>query len=479
MINYISKYPVMMLAALTMLLITSCQKKYPSNIDSPDEVVLKSIKIVNAGANGNTVIEGVIDENRKTVTFPRLDTLTNFDAIKFQAELSNGAVLDQETYAFEFGEGEAAKTNVIKVVNNKRFREYFVTLRLNIPVFGADFEKPTHIDYTNNSIGNPIYPDFTGQLTRWSGFDGEYVLVVARTATAPHLLKVEDLKNNAINRIPLNLTGVTGGTYTYSSGAQIKGHTYICNLTTSATSPLKIYHWASPSEPPTLIGNFTPSAFGVLGARYGDNMSVGLDENGNGFMYFGDNNGGAVNIRDILRIKVTNYTTLSDPTSIPAHPGVTAWMTMTRVESSNEYVLKGYAAPVRLVNESAGLTFALSNAAVPLNGADARIFSFNGERYLILTGAARAASDAVVLNVYNITNGGTVKEALENFEKKVDKSPVFSYSLLGPNNAAPGTQSGYYIIKDQQGNDDKLMLYAASADAGFVIIEFPKKSLDD
>lgn len=477
--KYISKYWMIIASVLIMQLVISCQKKYPGNVESSDEVVLKSIKIINVGASGNQVLEGVIDEQWKTVTFPRIDPQTDFSQVKFQAEMSNGALLDKETYAFAFGEGESAKSGIIKVVNNKRFREYSVTLRLLIPVFGADFDKPAITDYTNNTLGNPIYSDFTGQLTRWTGFDGNHVLIVARTATAPHLLKVDDLKKNIINRIPLNLSGVSGGTYAYSSGAQINGHTYICNLSTAATSALRIYHWSTPGEAPTVIGNIIPANFGVLGGRYGDNMSVSLDANGNGFMFFGDNNGGAVNIRDILRVRVSNYTTLSDPTSISAHAGITAWMTMTQVPNTGDYLVTGYAAPIRLVNESGALSYALSNTAVPLNGTDARVFTFNQERYLVMTGAARAAADAVVLYVYDITQGGSTKEALEIFNAKADKSAVYEYPLLGPSNAAPGTQSGFYISKDANGNDDKLTLYAASADAGFVIIDFPKKTLDD
>lgn len=477
--EHIYKYRVMIVTLAAMLLVVSCQKKYPGNVESPDEVVLKTIKIINVGASGNEVLEGVVDEVTKTVWFPRIDPATDFSKIKFQAEMSNGAVLDKDSYSFVFNEGESAKSQIIKVVNNKRFREYAVTLRLLVPVFGADFDKPQIFDYSNNAMGNPRYEDFTGQLTRWTGFDGQHVLIVARTATGPHLLKVDDLRTNTINPIPLNLTGVTGGTYAYSSGAQINGHTYICNLSTSATSALKIYHWTDPSQPPTVIGNFIPANFGVVGGRYGDNMSVNLDENGNGFMYFGDNNGGAVNIRDILRIRVTNYTTLSDPTSLSPHAGVTAWMTMTKVPNTGDYILTGYSAPIRLVNESAALSFALSNTAVPLNGADARVFTFNQERYLIMTGAARAASDAVVLYVYDITQGSNTKEALEMFNERADKSWVFEFPLLGPSNGAPGTQSGFYISKDADGNDDKLTLFAASADAGFVLVDFPKKTLDD
>src|SRR5699024_6332596 len=95
---------------LLLLFFIACEKEYPKNIDSPDEVVLKSIKLLNAGADGNTVLEGTVDENKKTVNFPRLDTLTDFSNLKFEAEMSSGAQLDKDSYSVEFEEGEASKT---------------------------------------------------------------------------------------------------------------------------------------------------------------------------------------------------------------------------------------------------------------------------------------------------------------------------------------------------------------------------------
>lgn len=462
---------LMMLASLMIVFYVSCTKKYPENVESPDKVVLESIKIVNAGPNGDQVIEGVIDEVAKTVTFPRIDTTTNFDAIRFDAVMSNGARLDKEAYEFNFAGGVTRNSQIVKVVNNDRFREYQVTLRLNLPVFGADFEKPTYHDYTANDIGNPKYPDFISANTRWTGYDGNHVLIVTRTSTGPHLLKVDDLKDNKIEPIKLNMTGVPAP----YAGALVNGHTYLANL--GAT--IRIHHWTDPTAAPQEIGNFVTGNYGGKGTRYGDNMSVSLDANGNGYMYFGSNNAGNDNIPDIFRLKVTNYITLSDPISLAPQPGLTPFMTMTKVENTSDYILTGYRSPIRLVSESAVQSYALASDAVPQNGVDARVFTFNQERYLIMTGAGRATTDPVVFNVYDITNGSNVREALEIFNAKTDKSAVFSYPLLGPNNSSPGTQSGYHITKDENGNDIKLTLYAASTDAGFVLFDFPIKSQED
>lgn len=459
------------MAAVMLVSITSCTKDFPENVESDDEVMLKSIKIVNAGANGTTVVEGVVDENLKTVSFPRIDTATDFDNLRFVAEMSNGATLDKESYAFVFEEGESVKSQVIKVVNNKRFREYMVTIRLLLPVWGADFTKPSIYDNTGNSLGNPIYPTFVSLLTRGSGFDGEHVLIVTRAPGGSHLLKVSDLRENKILPIPLNLTGVAGGTFPVNVGAQVNGHTYIANLSSNTTaSPLKIYHWTDPTAAPALIANFGPVV--GAGARHGDNMSVNLDANGDGFIFFGDNA-----VTKILRLKVTNYTTVTDPTVLTHSPLSTFVMSINKVGNTSDYIFTGYEAPIRVANESATVSYALGNSAVPVRGSDARVITFNQERYLIMTTAARSGSDPVVLYVYDITKGDNLVDALKLFDVKTDKSPVFQYSLQGAANAAPSTQTGFYITKDASGKDEKLTLYTASADAGFVVIDFPKKTL--
>ncbi|ANE51868.1 DUF4623 domain-containing protein [Flavisolibacter tropicus] len=474
MVNYIKKYWIIV-ASMMLVFITSCTKDYPKNVDSPDEVVLKSIKIVNAGAAGNTVVQGMIDEDKKTVSFPRLDVLTDFSKIRFEAEMSNGATLDQSSYAFDFGDGESVKAKVVKVVNNKRFREYMVTLRKLVPVFGADFSKAEIYDYTNNPLGNPIYPGFVSLNTRGTGFDGQRVLIVTRATGGSHLLDVSELKQNKVSPIKLNLTGVVGGTLDVNVGAQVKGHTYIANLSGGLTSPFRIYHWTDPSAAPQVIADLNIASIPGAGTRHGDNMSVNLDENGNGFMYFGDNA-----VSKILRLTVTNYTTISGPTVLPNASGSSYVMSFNRVGNTGDYIYTGYDAPIRVANESAVISYTLpTSAAVPNRGCDARVVTFNGERYLIMTTAARGAQDATVLYVYDITKGSTITEALQLFDAKVDKAAIFQYSLFGTVNTTPSTQTGWYVTKDAEGKDDKLTLYTASADAGFVIIDFPKKKMDD
>lgn len=469
----ISKYWFLIPAIVVLVGLFSCEEDLPVNIESDDGVQLMSIKIVNAGGDGGQVVEGVVDEVTKTVSFPRLDTLTDFSNLRFEAEMSPGATLDQESYDVGLEDGQAEKTMVIKVVNNKRFREYLVTIRLLVPVYGADFNEPEIYDNTNNDLGNPVYPTFVSLLTRGTGFDGEHVLIVTRAEGGSHLLSVDDLRQNKVEPIPLNMTGVAGGTFPINVGAQVNGHTYIASLSGSHASPFRIYHWTDPSAEPEVVADILTGDIPDVGSRHGDNMSVNLDEDGNGYMYFGDNA-----VTTILRLTVTGYTTISDPVVLANAPGSSFVMSFNQIGQSSNYLFTGYEAPLRVANESGVISYQLNNDAIPLRSSDARIVNFNGERYLITTTAARSGSDAVVMYIYDITKGSDAVEALKLFNERADKSAVFQYSLLGPTNAAPGTQTGWHITKDVEGKDETLTIYAASADAGFVIIDFPVKKSD-
>ncbi|RZL15311.1 MAG: DUF4623 domain-containing protein, partial [Pedobacter sp.] len=352
-----------------LLTLASCKDDFPQAPDSSANMtVLNSIKIVNAGENGNIVMEGVVDEDAKTVSFPRIDTLTNFANLKFEAVVSNGAKLDKEVYPVVFEQGQSEKVIVVKVTNSPRFREYLVRLRLKVPVFGADFEKGKVFDFTSNPLGNPIYDAFTGAVTRASGFDGNQVLIGHRTAA--HLLNVSDLKTGAINKIPLNMTGVPS----IYSGAFVNGHSYLVNLSANNdASGLRVFHWTSPSAAPQTIVNVTTIP-GAGATRYGDNFSASLDAQGNGYFFLG-NNGGTM----VLRFDVANYTTVSNPVTFAVPATVAgAWSTYNRIGNTAEYLFTGHDAPIALVSEGGTSVFTMSRTIIPIRALDARIVNFNG-----------------------------------------------------------------------------------------------------
>ena len=86
-------FMLMALAAGCML--AGCSDDYPSATENPYANDLLSIKILNSGAEGNIEVEGTIDEDAKTIKFPKLDKESEpdiYNAIRRDALLENVTV---------------------------------------------------------------------------------------------------------------------------------------------------------------------------------------------------------------------------------------------------------------------------------------------------------------------------------------------------------------------------------------------------
>ena len=459
--------------------LVSCDEDLPKAQDLEGtsgiyDTEIHAIRITNAGAEGNKVVEGSIDEESKTINFPRLDVQTNFSALAFEADLSKGAVLKEPVMDFTMDEETAEKTSILRIVNNNRYKEYFVKIRKRMPVFGADFEQPTVYNFS----GDQIYADFSDAgSTRCASYDGEHVLVVSR-ATKPHLLKVSDLKQGKINKIELNLTGVSGGTFPYNMGSIVKGRVYLSTLSGAPASPFKIYYWDNPtdvSKAPVVAANINVATIEGAGARHGDNASYNIDEEGNGYIFFGDNKA-----TSFMRVPVSNYETIdqSQIRIFPSRSDATMVTNVCRIGNTDKYLWGGVRVPVTLVDEGVSPIYQSSIAGEAVSP---KVVEFNKERYLVVctAGFGGASKASIALEVYNITKGATIEEALQNFDEGENHNPVYQFKLGGSGNANALAQTDFYIEKDEQGNDVKLCLFAARTGSGFLICEFPIKKEED
>ena len=459
--------------------LVSCDEDLPKAQDLEGtsgiyDTEIHAIRITNAGAEGNKVVEGSIDEESKTINFPRLDVQTNFSALAFEADLSKGAVLKEPVMDFTMDEETAERTSILRIVNNNRYKEYFVKIRKRMPVFGADFEQPTVYNFS----GDQIYADFSDAgSTRCASYDGEHVLVVSR-ATKPHLLKVSDLKQGKINKIELNLTGVSGGTFPYNMGSIVKGRVYLSTLSGAPASPFKIYYWDNPtdvSKAPVVAANINVATIEGAGARHGDNASYNIDEDGNGYIFFGDNKA-----TSFMRVPVSNYETIdqSQIRIFPSRSDATMVTNVCRIGNTDKYLWGGVRVPVTLVDEGVSPIYQSSIAGEAVSP---KVVEFNKERYLVVctAGFGGASKASIALEVYNITKGATIEEALQNFDEGENHNPVYQFKLGGSGNGNALAQTDFYIEKDEQGNDVKLCLFAARTGSGFVICEFPIKKEED
>lgn len=347
--------------------------------------------------------------------------------------------------------------------------EYHISFE-GIPQFGGDFTKGNIFDFSANPLGGTSpYPDFAGENTRSADFDGEHILIVSREGGIyPKLLKASDVvAGNTSNPIMLNVAGVSGGTYAISAGRLSQGHIYITNLTVGLGNKdpekLRIYHWASPTSPAEKIFEFDGE--GKSAGRFGDNVSVNLDANGNGYIFCAVHSGA-----EVLRLKVSGFTSISEPTFIKLATNVYFYASYNQVDDvDNEYILTSTKSPITLVDSQGKELYKMQDLAIPIEATDARVINFNLERYLIATTGRPSAATAVsTFYVYDISAGFNTALALQEFEKGT-KKPLFTFTLDGAHTSAFAANTGWGIV------NGKLYTFAASTKSGFTLFEFPEK----
>ena len=342
------------------------------------------------------------------------------------------------------------------------------------PAAGINFGAPIIHDFSLKA--GSVYPDFAAENTRSADFDGEHILIVSREGGInPKLLRVRDvLANNVSSPIALKTTGIAGGTYVISAGRLAEGHIYICNLSTGLADTdagkLKLYHWENPQADPELVLDFN----GIVDAtttstgRFGDNISLDLDENGNGYVYFVHQSA-----NETLRFTITGFTTVGEPMLIKAGDA-TYYACFNQVGSGNEYLYTSTVAAVIKLLDKDGKELTqidkLRHEGMDASHAtDAHIINYNSGRYMIMTSGRQQSSWAFpALFIYDITEGFNTSAALVNFKNTAPK-PIYFYEM--GESAASGGCSG---ISAWAAVDGKLCIFAAAPRSGFVLIEFPK-----
>lgn len=470
--KYLKEYIAVAAIAFAMsATMNSCSDDYPSALDAPYSTDLLSIKVVNGGADGNLVYEGTVDEDKKMVSFKRFDPATDFSNLKIEATVSEGAELESDVIDATLADDETEKTVLLRVINHTRYKDYFVRIRKKVPVYGADWDKATLYDFTGGKIA-----DASSSATRWADFDGTYVLLVSRNGgTKPELFSVSDLKAGTIdNPKILDITGVSGGTFPISCGALRNGHIYVSNLSGGGKwSPLKIYYWDTPdSAPENILNSVLADDAPDANARHGDNASFNIDGEGNGYVFFGSNNGA-----DFLRYPITDGKTVGSPKILTSFSGANSYPTIFRMDGTSDYVFSGLYTYPRIVDEDNKESVGISS----LNGLQitaCQIVVFNEERYLLTCSANRSGTGTSALRIYDITKGSSLSEAVDLLND--NPTPIYQFVLGSDKCISPGTVVNYSIQKDSEGKDSVLSVFAFSTQMGFIIVDFPiKVALDD
>ena len=368
------------------------------------------------------------------------------------------------------------------------------TTTLNIsfaaaPAPGADFTAPVVHDFSGATGNIPSY--FEGEQVRGSDFDGEHVLIVSREGVdkaTPRMFKVADLlADNASNPIMLNTTGVEGGTHIVSAGRLTQGHAYICNLETAICdeTPLKVYHYASPDAAPEVVlswNGYINDEYSYAG-RLGDNISIDLDESGNGYAFLCKQEPGD----KIYRWTVTGFTQFSDVVEIDLGAVCSYYGYVNKVEQGKYIFTSSYVPFVRLMNED-GVQLIddvefdwTENDARPNHGVDPRIVTYNRGRYLMFTVANSSGMHwnfGPIVYIIDITDGVDTQAALVKlsealYDEEVPWEPTYGYALTTDPYEAHIQASACSAQCNAAEVNGKLVVFTAAVNAGFALIEFP------
>ncbi len=445
------------------------------NLSDPASApVIEKIVVKDNNGTENTLTSANILDGMLCLGFPEASTITIVSV-----ELSPA----RSTYEFT-----TAKDGVIYASEPGFFKmdfmgltaEYEVTFSSS-PTPGADWSQAIRHDFSITS-GN-VYPDFAEEFTRGGDFDGQYVLLVNRTA--PKLFRVADLLNEDTSApIMLDITGIDGGTFAISAGRFSHGHIYICNLCAvgadwSETGGFKIYHYASPTATPEKI--FDWNGTGVVNSendyngRLGDNLSVNLDENGNGYIFCFKQEAD----QKFYRFTVSNFTSISEPTELEL-PAIANYYGMMNQVGENIYIMKAtFNANMWLLDKDATVlrefewdTMGEEGISVS-HATDPHVIEFNRSRYLLLSNARRYlywAEEGV--HVFDISDGNDIVSAMVKMQEAQDAEtlmPVFSYEMPGET-----VSLACVALCNAAEVDGKLVIWAAAPHIGMCLIEVPK-----
>ncbi len=368
------------------------------------------------------------------------------------------------------------------------------TTTLNIsfsaaPAPGADFTAPIVHDFSGATENIPAY--FDSEQVRGSDFDGEHVLIVSREGLdipTPRLFKTSDLlEDNIDNPIMLDVTGVEGGIHVVSAGRLTQGHIYICNLQTavSAETPLKVYHYASPDAAPEVVltwDGYLNEEFTYAG-RIGDNISIDLDESGNGYAFFCKQQPGD----KIYRWTVTGFTQFSDVMEIDLGVVCDFYGYVNKVEQDKYLFTSSYVPFIRLMDKD-GVALIddieldwTENDARPNHGVDPNIVTYNRGRYLMFTVANSLEMHwnfGPMLYVIDITDGVDTEKALIKlqeamYDEEIPWEPTYGYALTTDPYEAHIAASACSAQCNAAEVNGKLVVFTAAVNAGFALIEFP------
>jgi len=306
------------------------------------------------------------------------------------------------------------------------------------------------------ATGNlPAIIDNAGN-NRGAAFNGQYVFVASRQNG--NYVYYWDVNNPTAPPSELNLTGISGGTFTLSDMDVVGNHIFVSNMV-FVNGEFKVYHWNGVSAQPTVLLSYPAAP-----ARLGDAFSVVGDPATNALLIASGHGTKDFYVWSIVNGQIPNTTPViyNFPTILNANFG-----RVVAVPGTNNYIASGSGFGVLLLDAQMNILAEIPSAWFPYWSMYPRVFTSSGQRYLALHHVKTGTATENIFYVLDLS-GDDLVAAFQNIAAGVFADKVVHTVNLG--SIANGNASvSLDMVADAQQNP---VFMAYSAGNGFIVQKF-------
>ncbi len=292
---------------------------------------------------------------------------------------------------------------------------------------------------------------------RGACFDGKHVFVASRQ-NGNHIY-YWTLGDSTGTPAELDLNGVTGGTFVLSDLAFTKDHLFLSNMV-FVGGVFKVYAWKDRNSPPKILLEYP-----MAPARLGDAITVVGDPNTSAKLIASGHGTKNIYIWNIVNGTIPN----TQPTIVPFD--VVTNVNFARIQQVSDpatpYLISGPTAGIILLDSTFQISLQIPPAFFPSWPMSAQTFSFLGKRYLTYVHVKSNPAENARY-VLDITDGNTIREALQSLSQAVFADRLVYQSSLG--DVSNGNASvGAGLSNDAFGN---VLCMSYAAGNGFILQRF-------
>ena len=297
---------------------------------------------------------------------------------------------------------------------------------------------------------------------RGAAFNGKYVFVASRQ-NGNHVY-YWDIKDTVSAPKELNITGITGGTFTLSDLAVAGDNIYLSNMV-FAGGTFKVYHWEGIGSTPRVLLEYPASP-----DRLGDAITVVGDPSKRAFLIASSHG----NKRFYVWTIEAGIITSSMPT-VNTYDFIARadFARITSVPGNEElYLASGPLFGVMLLDKDMKLVDSLAASFFPSWPMHAQVFQYNGQRLMGYVHVKSSPADNA-LYVVDMNEKDNIRDVFASLRKAgFAQRLIHSVSLGTISNG--NASAGFDAVTDAAGN---VQVMAFAAGNGFVVQQFGNKQV--